>query len=263
VEQATVLAHRKLDVLALQEVTERTLPMWRAACETLGLGHVLPSLERADPGREPAARRRTGVLIASRTPLDKPSASLPVPWAETALGACVGSPEGSVEVHTVHVPNAANGWVKVRTLEAMRAALADAAPAPRVICGDFNTPRRELPNGETMSFARDSRGRLRPERGLEWDAAELAVVPGLRDLGYRDAFRSLHGYGERSPSWTWEKISGHAGGWRLDHLFCSSELRPVASVYHHDWREDGLSDHSPLEVELERSRRRPRRGVLL
>jgi endonuclease/exonuclease/phosphatase family metal-dependent hydrolase len=45
--------------------------------------------------------------------------------------------------------------------------------------------------------------------------------------------------------------AGHGGGWRLDHIFASPELRPVRGSYHHDWRDDGLSDHSALEAELE------------
>jgi exonuclease III len=120
-----------------------------------------------------------------------------------------------------------------------------------VLCGDLNTPRRELPDGSTISFARDSRGRLRPDRGPEWDAAELGVVPGLRDLGYRDAYRALHGYESRSPSWTWRAIAGHDGGWRLDHIFASAELVLLACRYHHEWREQGLSDHSALEADLQ------------
>ena len=119
-----------------------------------------------------------------------------------------------------------------------------------MVCGDLNTPRRELESGEVVSFARDSRGRLRPERGRVWDEAELGVVPGLRDLGYRDAYRSLHGYGSREPSWTWQRISGHGGGWRLDHLFTSAELWPTACIYHHAWRNEGLSDHSALEADI-------------
>ena len=79
----------------------------------------------------------------------------------------------------------------------------------------------------------------------------MGVVPGLRDVGYKDAFRALHGYAAKEASWTWRRIAGHGGGWRLDHLFASTELRPVSAVYHHEWREQCLSDHSPLEAELE------------
>jgi exonuclease III len=252
-EQAAALAGRDPDVVALQELTKRTLPLWRAALETIGINHVRASLDRADPAREPAARRSTGVLLASRAPLGVAPA-LPVPWPETAIAAVSTPPgTGAVELHCVHVPNAANGWVKVRTLEVIRHGLAIAGRGPRVLCGDLNTPRRELPDGNVISFARDSRGRLRPERGPKWDEAELGVVPGLRELGYRDAFRALHGYARREPSWTWRRIAGHDGGWRLDHVFASDELRPVSAAYHHAWREQGLSDHSALEVDLQQS----------
>ena len=251
-EQATVLAEREPDVVALQEITRRTAPLWRRALEAIGLPHVRASLDEADPRREPASRRATGVLVASRHPLEK-AASLALPWPETTTAATARTQRvDRVEVHCVHVPNAANGWVKVHTLEEIRAGLATAPPAARVLCGDLNTPRRELPDGEVISFARDSRGRLRPERGEPWDAAELGVVPGLREIGYADAFRALHGYERREPSWTWRRIAGHGGGWRLDHLFTSGELQPTAALYHHAWRDEGLSDHSALEVELTR-----------
>lgn len=249
VEQATALAPRHPDVIALQEVTRRTLPLWRRACELLGLAYVHSSLDHAKPA--PASPRRiTGVLLASRTPLSEARDALGMPWPETALGAAVQTAGGLVEIYCVHVPNAANGSVKVESLQAIRRGLSAAKPAPRVLCGDLNTPRRELPSGEVISFARDSRGRLRPERGPEWDAAELGVVPGLQELGYRDAYRALHGYGAAQPSWTWKRIAGHDGGWRIDHIFASPQLRPVASVYHHAWRDQDLSDHSALEADL-------------
>ena len=243
--QATALAERAPDVVALQEVSARTLALWEAALPAIGLPHVASTLRDADPAREPAGPRRTGVLLAAREPLEARPRLLPVPWPETALAVGVGG----VEVHVVHVPNAANGEIKPQTLAAVRAGLAGRA-GPRVLCGDLNTPRREHPDGTVWSFARDSRGRLRPEREGFWDEAETGVVPGLRELGFRDAFRTLHGYGERSPSWTFGRIAGHGGGWRLDHVFCSAELEPVACAYHHAWRDDGLSDHSALEAEV-------------
>ena len=43
-EQAAALAGREPDVVALQEVTSRTLPLWRAALETIGISHVRASL---------------------------------------------------------------------------------------------------------------------------------------------------------------------------------------------------------------------------
>jgi exonuclease III len=258
-DQAARLALRSPDAVALQEVTARTLPLWKQALPAIGLSRVHCSLEGADPAREPRGRRRTGVLLAARRPLGDVTAIASVPWPETSLAATVERGGRPVRIVCVHVPNAANGWVKVRTLQGLRAAAAEASDAARVLCGDWNTPRRELATGEVISFACDSRGRLRAERGPEWDAAELSVVPGLVDLGYRDAFRTLHGYSSPEPSWSWRRIAGHDGGWRLDHLFASAELEPVASTYHHDWRDAGLSDHSGLEADLRdlRPRRSP------
>jgi exonuclease III len=242
-EQAAALGEREPDVIALQEVTATTLPLWEAACATLGLAHVACTLAGADLARAPAGPRRTGVLLAAREELEPLPGVLAVPWAETALSAHVAG----IEVHTVHVPNAANGEIKPQTLAAVRAGLGERR-GPRVLCGDLNTPRREHPDGTVWSFARDGRGRMRPERAGFWDAAETGVVPGLRDAGFTDAFRALNGYAERSPSWTFSRIAGHGGGWRLDHVFCSAELEPIACHYHHAWREAGLSDHSALEA---------------
>jgi exodeoxyribonuclease-3 len=225
-------------------VTASSWPLWRAALETIGLPYARCSLEDADPARQPIGRRRTGVVLAARTPAVA-SERLPVPWRETTLAASVDG----VSVHVAHVPNAANGWIKPDTLAALRAGLATRS-GPRVLCGDLNTPRREHPDGRVISFARDSRERLRPERGERWDSAELGVVPGLRELGFADAFRAVHGYASKEPSWVWS----HGGGWRLDHVF-AAELEIEAAVYHHAWRDDGLSDHSPLEADL---RPRPR-----
>ena len=241
-EQAAAVGERAPDVLALQEVTARTLPLWEAACATLGLGHVACSLRDADPARVPAGPRRTGVLLASRAPLEQRAG------AARSRGRSRRWPRASdgIEYHVVHVPNAANGAIKPRTLAAVRAGLA-ARSGPRVLCGDLNTPRREHPDGTVWSFARDGRGRLREARAGFWDEAELGVVPGLRELGFTDAFRALNGYGSREPSWAFR----HGGGWRLDHVFCSAELEPRACAYHHDWRLRGLSDHSALEADLE------------
>jgi exonuclease III len=231
-EQAAALALREPDVVALQEVTARSLALWRDALDDAGLPHVASPLDR-----RPA---RHGVLLAARTELE-PAEPFTVPWPQSSMAAMVCG----VLVACVHVPNAANGLVKPQTLAAVRAELAR-RDGPRVLCGDLNTPRRELPDGTVWSFARDGKGRMREERAGAWDEAELGVVPGLRELGFADAFRAAHGYGSREPSWVWP----HGGGWRLDHVFASEPLVVEAATYHHAWRDAGLSDHSALEVDL-------------
>src|SRR3712207_8413180 len=52
--------------------------------------------------------------------------------------------------------------------------------------------RSEHPDGDVMTFAYTSTGKLRPERGERWDAAERALVWGLRQQGWVDCFRILN-----------------------------------------------------------------------
>ena len=81
--------------------------------------------------------------------------------------------------------------------------------------------------------------------GERWDAGERAVLCGLADFDLSDAFRRLHGYSANDLSW---KPNGPYKGRRFDHVFTSKALKVKECVYHHQPREDRLSDHSPLET---------------
>jgi endonuclease/exonuclease/phosphatase family metal-dependent hydrolase len=241
-EQAAVVAACAADVVALQEVTARTAPAWRAALAGAGLTACELSLDAALPP-PPGRRRPLGVLVAAREPLRRLPLPAGVPWPERVLCCALGE----LEIVNVHSPiSPAPDLAKVRTHEALAAYLYPAGP-PRIVCGDLNTPRRELPDGGLLTFAHDRAGNLRPERGERWDRAERALVHDLRSDGWVDAFRSLHGYGEREASWT---FAHDRGGWRLDHVLVRGP-RPLASAYAHDWRRAGLSDHSALVVDLQ------------
>jgi exonuclease III len=264
-EQAAVLAGVRADVIALQEVTARTLPLWRDALAAAGYGAWACALPLPDepvraerrpggdaeprggaPGRGAESRRRPlGVLVAARDRLERLAPPDGVPWPERVLCCVVDG----VELTNLHSPiSPAPGLAKVLTHEAVAAHLARPTQRPRILCGDLNTPRRELPDGDVLTFAHDSAGRLRPERGERWNRAERALVHGLREQGWVDAFRALHGYGEREASWTFAR---DRGGWRLDHILAQG-LRPVGATYAHEWRRAGLSDHSALIADLAR-----------
>ena len=230
-EQAEVVAAAAPDIVALQEVTAKTAPWWREALAAAGL--TACAVTRAQPPR------RLGVLTAAREPLREVPAPDGLPWPERVLCTALGE----LEIVNVHSPiSPSPGLAKVLTHEALAAYLRG-KPGPAILCGDLNTPRRELPDGEILTFAHDSKGRLREERGERWNLAERALV---RDLGWLDAYRSLHGYADRSASWTY---AHDRGGWRLDHVLLHG-LRPIAAEYAHDWRRAGLSDHSALVVEI-------------
>jgi exonuclease III len=226
--------------VALQEVTARTLPLWRAALTEMGLSGSETALEGV---RRSDRRRPLGVLTAARAPIRRLPSPPDVPWPERLLCCLVDG----VEVVNLHSPIApAPDLAKIRTHEAVAAYLAARPPGRRVLCGDLNAPRREHPDGDVMTFAFDSAGRLRPERGQRWDRAERALVHGLREHGWVDAFRSLNGYGNREASWT---FPGDRGGWRLDHVLALN-IEPQRAAYAHEWRRDGLSDHSALVVDF-------------
>jgi endonuclease/exonuclease/phosphatase family metal-dependent hydrolase len=227
-EQADAVLARAPDVVCLQEVTATTLPRWRERLADVGLADV-----RCEP---PAPPRRLAVLLAARELGAAPGVQVPRPESVAA------GEVGGVLVVGAHVPNAANGWVKVETLEALAAHLREAGDRPRVLCGDLNTPRREHADGTVWTFARDGRGRLRAERGERWDAGERAPWSVLDD-----AFRRDHPPGDGVASWTWRRWRG---GYRLDHVLVSADVDVRACDYHHAWREDGLSDHSAIEADV-------------
>ena len=136
-EQATALATREPDVIALQEITARSWPLWRAALATIGLPQRLrprPPTPRASR----SARRRTGVLLATR---EAAVAAAPLP--SLARRQRSRRPRCGDRARA-HVPNAANGWMKPPRPSPRCAPGCEAESRPAVLCGDLNTPRREL-----------------------------------------------------------------------------------------------------------------------
>jgi exonuclease III len=236
-EQAAAVAEAGADVVCLQEITARTAPLWRASLAAAGHVSWIDALDGLPPK---PTKRRLAVMTAARaglTRLEVPG----LPWPERVVH---GSLAGAIEIINVHSPIAPSPELaKIRTHEAVAAHLAGGSAVPRVLCGDLNTPRREHDDGSLLTFAHDTHGRLRPERGERWDRAERALI---RDLGWTDAFRAVHGYGTRDASWTFKD---DRGGWRLDHVLVDG-LEVRAAAYAHEWRRAGLSDHSPLVVEL-------------
>ncbi len=245
-EQAAAVVAVEADVVCLQEVTPTTVPIWREALASCGLSEVRSTLDDWIVGEPPPEGRRLAVLTASHWSLSDLSVAHP-PWAERLLSVRVASGR-RFELHNLHSPISQKpGAVKLRTHRALAAALSRQRDLPQLVVGDLNTPRRELPDGRTWSFARDARGRLRPDRGEGWERAELALLRGLESHGLRDVFRELHGYARQEQSWVYPR---RRSGYRLDHLIASREFAPLACEYLHQAREAGLSDHAPLMVEL-------------
>lgn len=245
--QVAALIDRQPDVIALQEVSMRNLPRLREAFAAAGYPYALDSFH-ADP-----MPRRPFVMLVSRYLLQPIDPSV-LPFQQAYVSAFAEMPYGRVGVHNLHVPSigAYEMELKLRFMEGMFAHLAQPSVLPRVVCGDFNSPAAELPDGTLITFSQRLRadGSYGIVRGWDrWDRAERNLLEGLRPADLHDAYRSLHGYAVSEASWGAHN-KGRFFGFRLDHLLASSHFQPVRMSYLHEWREQNLSDHSALEAVL-------------
>jgi len=99
---------------------------------------------------------------------------------------------------------------------------------PLIIAGDYNTGKN----------------------GIDQKGNSFWYTDDLRNLekeGMIDAFRHIHG---DAKEYSWYSHQGN--GYRYDHTYISQEVLPIVKSCHylHDWREEGLSDHSPMVVEI-------------
>lgn len=103
------------------------------------------------------------------------------------------------------------------------------ADIPLIIAGDFNTGINGIDQNGT-SF---------------WYTDELKQLSQLEMV---DAFRVLHG-DQKEYSW----YSHQGNGYRYDHTYISKVMAPIISKcdYLHSWREEKLSDHSPMLLSIE------------
>jgi exonuclease III len=241
---ARVLDHRA-DVVCLQEVIPNALPGWSSGLEAAGYAIAASAVA-------PGATRvhRLGVLVAARHALTALAPAAELPWPERVLAADVRPPgwPQALRVVCLHAPLSKSAdQAKVRTFEVVYASLSSLGDQlPAVLCGDLNTPRYEARDGVVQTFAQTRSGRLRPQFGERHDRAERTILAGAP--GWRDAFRTLHGYEARDRSWK----TGRHPGYRLDHILVSPALTVLACAYDHGARESGLSDHSAMSATIAR-----------
>lgn len=249
------VASRIPDLVTLQEVTKGNALLLREPLHSMGLHYILDSTPAAI-----AANRRYGVLIASRWPLHPFENGFTLPWPERVLSAQVKHPQRPFDLHNTYIPTGASkagSEFKMATLEGLYQGLAQQSQQPRILCGDFNTPQAETSDGQLITFGQTIRtnGQISIKRtlfgqtGQRWDQAERAILEGLAEFDLADIFRKVNGYQPQDCSW-YAKNRGRLFGFRLDHVFASAALGAKRCAYLHAFREDGLSDHAPLEVDF-------------
>jgi exonuclease III len=181
------------DIVAFQEVTDRTLPLFREELEKFGLLYSVDSLALVEIARvaymaerlnelrargtndpfqfaysvsrlseqysPPGDAKDIGCLIASRYPLTPLNPlDFDIPWKQRVVSAVVSAPAGEFELHNAHVPtaigNRRNEIVKAETLVGIYRRLAVRSERPRILCGDLHIPDAELPDGTIVPFYR-------------------------------------------------------------------------------------------------------------
>jgi len=254
-KQAEVLLEREPDLVVLQEVTATTLDLLLPTLHRGGLHHALST---SPPEDCTSKARALCVAIVSRYSLRRLAAPpIAIPWPEKVLAVRVALPECEVEVFGTHIPpGSSNGWTKIETFEGIYNALAVTRLTPRILCGDFNAPQVELPDGRFVSWAQRVRPdgtvrtkqRIRHGDGSRWDAGERSVLRGPEAFGFSDAIRKHH---PDSPGYSFVlKRKTKTIRRRFDHLLTAGPIAATTARYIHAWREEKLSDHAALEAEL-------------
>jgi exodeoxyribonuclease III len=184
-----------------------------AVLHTLGYRHATTLVP--PPGRN-------GVLVAAQRPFGEYGAldmGLPEPYRMVSVDFA------AFRLIGIYMPNL---LAKIPYWEALIAALSAHSGNPALAIGDFNTCRAYL----------DEAGAIDPT-GHFMDAIE--------HIGFRDLWRHRHP-DRREYSW----FSTKRNGFRIDHAFLSTALAACTGTiyYSHEERIAGLSDHSPLILEL-------------
>ena len=194
-----------------------------AGCELLDLLYKAGLTEHAH-GERAATDYPNSVAVASRLPLT--DARFPLPTTSANRQRILEVGVGGLTLSAVYFPL---GRPKVTFWrDEFLPYAASRIEQPCLLVGDWNSGRHHL-----------------DEAGATLDGA--AEFEAMTDTGWVDGWRSLHPDGRE---YTW--YSTHGNGFRLDHAFLSPSLAPrlLSSVYRHETRASGVSDHSALVVEL-------------
>ncbi|HET7879388.1 MAG TPA: endonuclease/exonuclease/phosphatase family protein [Acetobacteraceae bacterium] len=171
---------------------------------------------------------RVGVLVAARRRfIERGPVCVQVeePWR------LVDVDLGVLRLTGVYMPNLHK---KVPYWQTLVDAFALRATGEAVAIGDFNTCRAFIDEPGALDVA-------------------ARFMDSMAAIGFSDLWRHRYPDG-REFSW----YSHRGNGFRIDHAFLSASLAARAGVvrYSHEERLSGLSDHSVLLLDLERSRRR-------
>lgn len=185
---------------------------------------------------------------------------------------------GDLTLMNVHIPNGTGfGWEKIEQCRSLRSAV-KRVDGRLIIGGDFNAPALETTAGaftfgvevlheakwKSMATAADHLSVAEvlnlPRRywkdklgsGEDWEKDESWIFNQSGECGLYDAYRSIHPVVDSVPC-AFSFRFAHGGSdkvRRFDHLFLSRGLQAKSAEYRHGVMTNGISDHTPLCVEI-------------
>jgi len=247
------LVDSKADIVCLQEVTTGLVESAAELLADYGFTSSVDGMSAAKPG--PWGRKPFASMVASKFPARRGPNDwrLNSPFPESFARAIVETPDGPIDVTSVHVPNgAANGWKKVATLKVLSAALSERSDIPRIVSGDFNEPKDLLADGQIVTFSEIEPGEQKTGHRLwtdhdgqtgdlhEWEDAVQALLGPNPTHDLIDAHLAVNG-GMFMP--TTHLVSGRYPRW-YDHVLIDRKLTVHRTGVFASWMEAGYSDHS-------------------
>jgi exonuclease III len=194
----------------------------------LGLEHQLSTADAAAPSRN-------ALLLASRRPLRaRRLRRAPVEPGRWIIA--TAQEPAPFLLGLMHLPNMVTGR-KLSYMASVAALATGWRRGPAVFLGDTNCGWPVL-----------------DEENAVFGAETAAWLDGLEAIGWRDAYRHVHGREARVYTW----YSPNAGnGFRLDQAFVNRALMPRLNGVRYEWgrcdgdeRREALSDHAALILDL-------------
>ena len=237
------LKDAKPDVVCLQEIktVDETFP--QQAFEALGYNCAVHG-----------QKSYNGVALLSLRPMEDVTPRLHGDEADDHaryLEAVITGDHGTVRVASIYAPNG-NPWpgpkfdYKLAWLERLRlhAKKLLANEEPVVLMGDYNIIPEDKDAAKPKAWLKDAL--FQPE--------SKAALRRIENLGYTDAFRTLHPQGGHYTFWdyfgSWERNNGI----RIDHILLSPQAADRLKACHIDKEVRGASekpsDHVPVWVDL-------------
>jgi exonuclease III len=250
-EQFDAITFHEPDVICLQEVQASGEEKWQQILST-NYDYVISSYAHVAE-RSKTGPRKYHLIIASKKEiqLDR-SASNHVPWEERLL--VVKHIENKLRIATTHIPpGGSNGWIKIDFFEGLYDLLSE---KDVVLLGDFNSPRKEFPDGTLMTWGQRQnikgeikiRAKIKGLDGQRWHDGEYNLLRGITKINCQDYFRYLHGYDNEAFSCVTQTNSDIK--YRFDHAIGSNHIKPPKASYDVSLMLKNLSDHAPLILDL-------------